>query len=255
MSTEIAAVGSYRALAPNSDIAEVIEVNLGGGSLRRSDLTFVKVPTGGSTRWVWTQAGNEYSEKAITGLCVVLTRPEFNLWPYTTAKPGTVPFLRSLDGKVGHRIGEDHGDLDLAAIEGAKNPDGTYRWRDIPYCQWQDGKPPRAKPSQVIGILREQDAAPLFVQVSPTSMRAVDVFIRSLSGQGVPLYRAVVELSLEKKKGASADYAAIVCRHVATIGREEGERAKSLFTIPLTQVLAGSITPVQPKVAEDKVPF
>jgi hypothetical protein len=254
MSTQLVVSGSYRALAPNSEIAEVIEANLGGGSLRRSDLTFVKVPTGGSTRWGWTQAGNEFSEKSITGLCVIATRTEYNLWPSTSSSKGNIPFLRSLDGVTGYQIGEDHGDLDLSVIEAAKNEDGTYRWKDIPYCQWQDRKPPRAKPTRVLGILREQDSSPLFVQISPTSLRAVDAFLRALAAQFTPHYRAVVELTLEKRKGETADYAAVVCRHVGTVSQEEGERAKALFTVPLTPVLSGSITPVRAK-SEDAVPF
>jgi hypothetical protein len=255
MSTSIATVGSFAALSPNSEIAEVIEANLGGGSLRRGDLTWVKIPTGGLTRWNWSTAGNEFSEKSIVGLAVVVTKTEFNLWPFTTTKAGTLPYLRSLDGVVGHRIGNDAGDLDLDVIEAARNPDGTYRWRDIPYCQWQDRKPPRAKPSRVIGVLREGDPSPLFVQLSPTSLKPVDDFLRALSAQFIPHYRAVVELTLEKRKGQSADYAVIACKHVGTVDQETGERAKSLFTTPLTAILTGSISPVAARQEEDKVPF
>lgn len=256
MSTAIATVGNYVALSPNSEIAEVIQANLGGGSLRRGDLTWLKIPTGGSTRWNWSIAGNEFSEKTITGLAVVVTKTEYNLWPFTTTKAGTLPYLRSLDGVVGHRIGNDAGDLDVSVIEAAKNADGTYRWKDIPYCQWVDRKPPRAKPSRVIGVLREGDPSPLFVQLSPTSLKPVEDFLRALSAQFIPHYRAVVELSLEKRKGQSADYAVIVCKHVGTVDQETGERAKALFTTPLTSILTGSLTPVAARVVdEEKVPF
>jgi hypothetical protein len=255
MSTSIATVGSFAALSPNSEIAEVLEANLGGGSLRRGDLTWVKIPTGGSTRWSWSTAGNEFSEKSITGLAVVVTKTEFNLWPFVATKAGTLPYLRSLDGVVGHRIGNDAGDLDLDVIEAARTPDGTYRWRDIPYCQWQDRKPPRAKPSRVIGVLREGDPSPLFVQLSPTSLKPVDDFLRALSAQFIPHYRAVVELTLEKRKGQSADYAVIACKHCGTVDQETGERAKALFTTPLNAILTGSISPVAVRQEEDKVPF
>jgi len=255
MSTTLAVAGSFRALAPNSEIAEVIQANLGGGSLRRSDLTFVKIPTGGSTRWNWSVAGNEFSEKSITGLCVVATRTEYNLWPQSTATPGSLPYLRSLDGVVGHKVGDDHGDLDLKVLEAAKNADGTYRWKDLSYCQWQDRTPPRAKPSRVVGVLREEDASPLFVQISPTSLKPVEDFLRALAAQFVPHYRAIVELTLEKRKGARADYAAIVCRHVGTIGQDEGERAKALFTTSLTPVLTGGISQIAPRAADSAVPF
>lgn len=252
MSTTLAVPGSFAALSPNSEIAAIIEANLGGGSLRRADLTFVKIPAGGVTRWSWSVAGNEFLEKDITGLLVVATRPEYNLWPHATSKPGSVPFLRSLDGVIGHKVGSDHGDLDLSVIEAAKNADGTYRWKDIPYCQWQDRKPPRAKPSRVLGVLRENDSRPLFVQVSPTSLRPVEDFLRALD---VPHYRAIVELTLEKRKGSVADYAAIVLRHAGNIDKEAGDRAKALFTDPLTPVLAGSTTQIAAKATDDAVPF
>jgi hypothetical protein len=64
-----------------------------------------------------------------------------------------------------------------------------------------------------------------------------------------------IELTLEKKKGASADYAAIVCRHVGTVGQEDGDRAKALFTTSLTPVLVGGTSPIQARVSEDAVPF
>jgi hypothetical protein len=257
MSTSIATVPSFAALSPDSAIAEVIEANLGGGSIRRSDLTWVKIPTGGSTRWNWSVAGNEFSEKTITGLCVVVTKTEYNLWPQTTATSGSLPFLRSLDGVTGHRVGSDAGDLDLDVIEAAKNPDGTYRWRDIPYCQWVDRKPPRAKASRVVGVLREGDPSPIFLQCSPTSLKPVDDFLRALSAQFVPHYRAIVELGLEKRKGTSADYAVLTLKHVGSVDVETGNRAKTLFTTPLTAILTGSITPVAAReaVAEEKVPF
>jgi hypothetical protein len=258
MSTSIATVPSFAALSPDSAIAEVIEANLGGGSIRRSDLTWVKIPTGGSTRWNWSVAGNEFSEKTITGLCVVVTKTEYNLWPQSTATSGSLPFLRSLDGVTGHRIGQDAGDLDLDVIEAAKNPDGTYRWKDIPYCLWIDHRPPRAKPSRVVGVLREGDPSPIFLQVSPTSLKPVDEFLRALSAQFVPHYRAVVEMGLQKRKGASAEYAVLTLKHVATVDAETGARAKSLFTDSLTPILTGSTSAVLKSNApaiEEKVPF
>jgi hypothetical protein len=122
----------------------------------------------------------------------VATREEINLWPHSTATPGSLPFLRSLDGVVGHKVGDDHGDLDLSVLNAAKNADGTYRWKELPYCQWQDRTPPRAKPSRVLGVLREEDASPLFVQISPTSLKPVDDFLRALAAQFVQHYRAIV---------------------------------------------------------------
>ena len=66
-------------------------------------------------------------------------------------------------------------------------------------------------------------------------------------------YRAIVELTLEKRKGSVADYAAIVLRHVGTVDKEVGDRAKALFTDSLTPILVGSTTPTAKAI--DSVPF
>lgn len=138
----------FKGLEQGESATALLDINLGGEALRSSDLTWVKMPTGGATRWSWTdKAGGDYSEKAIAGLLVVVGRPEHVLWPHREQTPGSRPLLVSSDGVVGHKVGSDFGDIDPNVIEAAKNPDGTYDWRKIPYpyCQWE-GTGPGAKP-------------------------------------------------------------------------------------------------------------
>lgn len=254
MSTELIEkpATEYTGLTATSLIAEVLEANLGGRTLRSSDLPWVKIPTGGATRWTVSIGGNESSEKTITGLLVVVREPEHNLWPHSTATAGSLPLLRSLDGRVGHKIGSDYGDLDQAVIEAARSPDGTYRWQDIPYCQWQDRIPPRAKTTQVLGVLRKGDRVPLFLRVSSTSLGAVDRLLRAISGQVIPHYRAEVELGLEKVKGLKAEYARLVCRFVGSIDEETGSKVKAIYTDAFTPVVTASVNPVR---RAEEVPF
>lgn len=265
MSSELSVVGSFRALEEGNAAAALLEANLGGESLRSSDLTWVRIPTGGATRWSWSnKAGAEFSEKTITGLLVVVAKTEHVLWPNRDSTPGSRPLLISADGLVAHKVGSDYGDLDPNVIEAAKRGDGTYDCRKIPYFQWEGrgpgSKPPRAKSSRVLGVLREEDNQPVFIRVPSTSLRAVDDLLRGITAEGLFHFRAVVELSLEKRKGAKADYAVLVARSVGSVDEQTGLLAKARFTDTMTSIVC---PPVEDRVqrsstedvASDRVPF
>jgi hypothetical protein len=243
-SNALAISGDFSVLSEGSDASALLEANLGNGaSLRSKDLNWVKIPTGGATRWSWTtKSGNEFSEKAITGLLVVVGRVEQALWPHTTATNESKPLLVSTDGVRAFKTGTDYGDLDPNVIEAAKNEDGSYAVSKIHYFQWEGrgpgSKPPRAKSSRVLGVLREGEPLPVFIRVSSTSLRAVDDLLRGITSDGVFHWQSVVELSLEKKKGAKADYAVLVGKKIGAVDREIGLRAKALFTDKLTEVVA-----------------
>ena len=232
----------FVALSSDSNAAALLEANLGGASLRSSDLTWVKIPTGGATRWSWqTKSGEEGSEKTITGLLVVCGRTEQTLWPHADATPGSQPLLVSTDGRSAFKVGSDYGDLDPNVIESAKRDDGSYDVAKIPYFHWTGrgpgSIPPRAKSSRVLGILRENEPAPIFIRVSQTSLRAVDDLLRGITSEGLFHFRAVVELSLERRKGNRADYAVLVARKVGSVSEEFGMSAKSRFTDSMTDIV------------------
>jgi len=248
-------------LREDNSFLEAVQANLGGESLRQKDLTWLKIPPGGGTRWQWESGGNEFVEKTVSGICVVLGQVEQNLWPRKESSRDTFPYLRSLDGVTGYQIGDDYGDLPIAEIEAAKGADGTYDWQAIPCCVWQgqgrDAKPPRAKSTRVIGILRKEDAVPVFVRLAPTSLKPIADFLRGLAANGVPHYAAVVELGLEKINGSGQDYSRITCRHAGTVTREEAALARSRFTAPWTPIVTSGTEKVQPRAAisNESVPF
>lgn len=241
MSSDLA-VCEFRALSENDSSAALLEANLGGASLRSSDLTWIKIPTGGATTWSWsTASGQDFSSKTIRGLLVVVGKTTQTLWPHTDAATGSKPLLVSRDGRTAKKIGDDYGDLDPNVIEAAKREDGLYDVAKIPYFHWQGSgpgaKPPRAKSSRVLGVLREEDGLPVFIRVSQTSLRAVDTLLRGLTAEGIFHYSAVVELSLEKRKGQRADYAVLAAKKVGDVGPTIGAKAKEKFTATLTDVV------------------
>jgi hypothetical protein len=234
----------FRALSEGGNASALLEANLGGASLTTGDLTWVKIPTGGATRWSWsTKSGSEFSEKAITGLLVVVGKVRATLWPHTESSSGTKPLLVSYDGKVAVKTGDDYGDLDPNVIASAKLADGTYDISRIPYFQWEGSgpgsKPPRAKSTRDIGILRADESTPVFIKLSSTSLRPIDNLLRGITSEGLYHYRTVVELSLEKKKGMKADYAVVVAKKIGEIGNDEGATAHDRFTVPFSQIISG----------------
>lgn len=262
MSNELAVSPEFRALSASDNASALLEANLGGESLRSSDLTWVKVPTGGATRWSWqTKSGAEFSEKSLTGLLVVVGRTEQALWPQSEIAKGSLPLLVSTDGQKAYKVGSDYGNLDRDVIEAAKNDDGSYSVAKIPYFQWEGrgpgAKPPRAKSTRVVGILRHEDSVPVFVRVSSTSLRAIDDLLRGITADGIFHYRAVVELSLEKRKGRTADYAVIVAKKIGEVSEQDGEFAKSRFTDTLTGVVcvAAHLRSSRAVESSDAVPF
>lgn len=247
MSTELATVGSFPVLQ-----------GVSRGQFRRENYAFVSVPTAGQTTWVWRDILGEYSEKEIKGIAVVLTKPEFRLWPTVgQASPGSQPYLISLDGKVAHRRGADSGDLDVKEIEAAKLPDGTYDCSKISYFQWSVGKkgnnvPPRAGESSTIGIYRESGDV-VFVRLSKTSSPVVQRFFAQLEARGVPHYAAVVSLGLEVVKGLSANYSRVAPKFVSRIEPDAAELIRSNFTEVATEALTTKVTAVE--ASSDAVPF
>lgn len=250
MSNELAVVSDFTAsLAP-----------LNSQEFRSKDQTYVKIPAQGGTKWVWSDILGDYTEKELVGIAVVLTKPQHDLWPHTgQATEKTSPYLRSLDGKVAYKIGDDSGDLNVKEIEAARLDDGTYDCSKISYFQWQAGKdgrniPPRASATSVIGILRAGDASPLFVRLSKTSSPVVHRFFNALQVKGVPHYGAVVSLGLEAVKGSVATYARVVPKFVSVVPSEVASLLKAEVTDKISHLLVGSIKPSTGK-ALDAVPF
>lgn len=249
MSTGLATVDSVAGFPALQGVAR--------GEFRRDNYAFVNVPTAGQTTWVWKDILGEYSEKEIKGVAVVLTKPEFRLWPTVgQASPGTQPYLISLDGKVAHKRGNDQGDLDVKEIEAAKLPDGTYDCSKISYFQWSVGKkgnnvPPRAGETSTIGIFRETGDV-VFVRLSKTSSPVVQRFFNQLEARGVPHYAAVVSLGLEVIKGASANYSRVSPKFISKIDAEAAEAFRVNFTEAATAALATKITAIE---SSDAVPF
>ncbi len=240
----------YLALRPSSDIAEALEANLANGErIKETDLTRVKIPGSGATRWAIPGIKGDETVDEIVGVLVHYS-PRGVLWPSEDVG-NALPVLVSDDLRTARRVNEGIGDLDSEILDAMMLDDGRYDWRGSDehgpnkYNDFGTGKQgigKRCKESRMLGILREGDAFPLLIIAAPGSLKTVVPFVKKLT---VPHFRAVVSLKLEKQKSKGGqDYARITPTLVGELSREEGTRIKQLYTDPLRTVIA-SIVPDQ----------
>jgi len=228
----------FLALRPDSDVREALMANLGPGeTLQASDLPRVPTPSGGGKVWSWTDSGNnEQTAKSIDGLLVaVLSRG--TLWNSEDPQSGVQPVLVTYDMATAVRMNDDIGDLDAAVLESCRIGDRLYDWRRLPYNQYgtaSNGRAKRCKESRLLAILRETEAWPLLVTAGVGSFKTVLPFIKRLP---VAHFRAMVSLTLTKVENSGGQpYSQIVPKLLGTIGKDEGDIVRRLYTEPLSRM-------------------
>lgn len=243
MSTALATIdtSNYIALQEGGAIAEALAANMGeGAALRESDLTRVPIPTGGGTMWMIPGLGGDEAAKTIEGVLVFQTVRGI-LWPKAEPEEGSLPALVSFDLKTARRVSDQLSDAFLDSIEPARIGDSDeYNWADLPQCQWGSGKGgsgKAAKEQRVLYILRETDPLPLVVTIQPGSLKDWQKFILALTKAGVPFYRAVISLGLEKStSGGGQPYSRVVPNLVGVLTPEQGAVIRTQFTEPMRAV-------------------
>lgn len=229
----------FLALRPDSDVREALMANLGPGeTLQASDLPRVPTPSGGSKVWSWVDSGNnEQSAKSIDGLLVAVL-PRGTLWGSEDPQGGVQPVLVTYDLMTATRVNDDIGDLDADVLESCRIGDRLYDWRRLPYNQYgsaSNGRAKRCKEARLLAVLREDEAWPLLVAAGVGSFKTVLPFVKRLP---VPHFRAVVSLTLDKVENSGGQpYSQIVPKLLGTIGKEEGDVVRRLYTEPLSRIV------------------
>ena len=193
---------NYLALMkPASEIAEIIESNVGPSGFNRFDLERVKIPTAGNTKWTLETIRGEQSLDEIEGI-ILLKRSTRVYFAKSFDETGgnMPPDCSSEDGYRG--IGEPGGDCTRCPL----NVFGT--------AQKGDGK--ACREIMVLFVLLPGKLIPLVIAVTPGSLREVRKYFLRLAGEGLAHYMVTTKFRLEK----AANKRAIQYSKVkATIGR------------------------------------
>jgi hypothetical protein len=241
--TELAVVSAdqFVALRKNSEFAEALKANteLAGEAITADSLTRIKTPAGGGTRWEIPTASGAESTEEIRGVLVNFQKHGL-LWPSDDPKPGGMPVLRTWDLKTAEQVGPIPEDM-TQALESCKVGARAYSWENLTYNQWGTGKNgigKRCREQRQLFVLREGDLFPLLITAQPGSLRRVLNWFNDLSKAGVPFYRAIVSLRLEKtlNKGGQP-YSQIVPKLVGTLSPADGAIVLKQFTEPIRGIV------------------
>lgn len=238
----------YLALRPDSDLQTALRENIDPDE-GISEKSLIKVPTpaAGATNWTVDEVDGEKQYKTIDGILVYYGKGGV-IWPSTDPKQGTLPFLRTDDCRTAYQVGEDSGDIDLDKLEQFSNGDGTYNWKgladgpDAPFGfgSGKNGTGKRAQEYRVLCILRKGDAFPLLIRAKPGSLKNVGDFINKLTAAGIPYFRAVVSLSLEKAQNSGGQpYSKIVPKLIGRLDADAGAKVKELYSAPMAAAVKG----------------
>lgn len=232
----------YLALRPGSDVMAALAENIDADEgISEKNLIKVPTPAGGATQWTIDEVDGQKSYKEIVGILVYYGKGGV-LWPSNDPKPGTLPYLRTDDCRTAYQVGEDSGDLDLDELAKFDRGDGTYDWKkmvdgpDAPFGfgTGKNGTGKRAQEYRVLCILREGDAFPLLIRAKPGSLKNVGDFINKLTAAGIPYFRAVISLGLEKAQNQGGQpFSRIVPKLVGRLDPEAGAKVKEIYSEPM----------------------
>ena len=255
----------FIAVRPGSAIIEAMEANgQSGEKFRLSDLPQAKVPSSGETTWVIKGiAGSELAEE-IKGVLVFYGNAGV-LWGSEDMKEGSKPVLITHDFVTAIQISDDFGDLDQMAIEECflrEEGEGSakrkiYDWVKLPYNVWGSGRNggKRCREQRLLCVLREEDYAPIFVRVPPTSVSNVASFMRKLTIQTQRKhFESIVALKLEKETSSEGKpFGKIKIESKGFITKEEGALIKAVYTDSLGQAMSEAVTEAESTVPEGEL--
>lgn len=189
-------------------IQEAMGVNIGSGGITANDLTKITVPPQGLTSWLIPSLEGETNEPAITGVIVF-------------AQDNRAYWEKSLND------GGENGPPDCSspdAITGVGKPGGACF--SCPFAQFgsdpKDGRGQACSASKRLFILREKGLLPDMVAIPATSLKACRKYLVSLTGSGIPFYKALTQITLEKAKTPSGiAYSTAVFSFVRKLSDEE----------------------------------
>jgi hypothetical protein len=185
MSKELVVMKDYAVSQMSSaDLREVIQDNLGGESIRPSDLDKIKIPSGGSTSWeIPDIEEGTIASKIVEG--VIIYKKNFNAyWAEEYNGAGDPPTCYSND-----------------TIEGVGDPGGLCA--KCPLNQWGSGKGGNGKAchnKMSLFLLLKNSLLPVVLTLPPTSMKNAKTYFMRLASSGIKYSQALTKISLEKDK-------------------------------------------------------
>jgi hypothetical protein len=223
-----------------TELQEALAVNSGGQRINPFDLDVVKLPSQGMTIWTIPDlVDGELHPTTIEGI-VILQRRIRSYWAKgLDEKDGggsSPPDCSSQDGLIGVGAPIGHPDFDPQTADLRYDTAGKEVYRGRFACEAcplatfgsaAKGNGQACKQNTLLFVLTPESSLPIVVKVPPSSLKPIQSFMLRLSGKGIPMYGAVIGLSLRKVQNSTGiDYSEIVPAFVSRLSPEETERMK-----------------------------
>lgn len=228
--------GYLTALGNSSELAALLEDNLGGDTLDRFSLTRIKVPTGGNIAWTMDRLEGPNPEKEIQGI-IPYWRTTRSYWKeaYGEGDGDTPPDCSSQDGYIGE--GNPGGECALCPLN---------QWDSDP--RGSGGK--ACKEIRSVFLLEEGTVLPKHMTVPPTSIPNVKAYFLNLASNGVNYWKVVTAFTLEssKNKGGIV-YSKVLPRFVRMLTDEE-HAATASYRDKLMPALQAQVVAIRSEVED-----
>lgn len=197
-------------------IIEAIQTNMDGAPISESNLTKIKIPSGGATFFTVPTLDGENPEKALVGT-VVFHRPGrvYYSTPFSDASDeNRFPDCFSGNGLVG--IGKPGGDCESCAL----SQFGSAT---------RNGKPAQGKACgerKTLYMIRGDQMMPDVISLPPTSIGACNQFLFKLAASGVKYHDALISITLERERSSeNIDYAEARFSFVRRLNEQEASHS------------------------------
>jgi len=243
MSQELVKHQAPRALSVSKEaidaVQEAFAVNVAGGSLSEYDLPRIKIMSG-APLWLVPSLEGEETAPRIEGV-VVFSR-DARIYYQSTEIGNVPPDCFSSDG-----------------ITGKGKPGG--RCAECPLARWDstDSGAQACKQVKQLFMIRGDSMFPEVVSLPPTSVKSARQFLVKLTTQGIPYFKALVAIELEKAENAQKKpYGRAVFKFLRRLTAEENERALEFHKLCqdfAVEVPADSANPPASETKDEEVPY
>lgn len=173
-----------------NSFADAAYENLGGESLRLSDLDRIKIPSGGGKSFIVSSDGKEDDVKEIFGT-IVMSKPARVYWEksYEEAGGGNPPDCSSDDCITG--VGSPGGEC-LKCVLGQFTKDSEGKKQK-----------PRCAEKRMVFLKEEESLFPSLFIVPPSALKTFRSYLVGLSKKGIKLNNIVTKITLKSEKTPS----------------------------------------------------
>jgi len=221
----------FLALTQVDTLKELVEMNIGGGTVSAFDLDRIQIPTGGLTVWTVPTLEGEDHPKTLDGIIIHMADPR-SYWAqgFDESGGGTPPDCQSEDGVSGYG----------SRSEG--EPEGHHSCATCPLAQFGSdhrGRGQACKAQKAIFMLREDTLLPICLVLPPTSLGFAKKYFMRLLSHNVMASGVITRWELQKVQNPDGiNYSRAEPSSVRPLNKSEREKVKA-YTATILPYLEG----------------